>query len=116
VIEIGNRMRNQPAPPHVIHEALVQPDRDSSRPWLTLLDDERHPRIASRDSLVTWSSLWLKRPDAVIEFELQSAGGGTALRWRLYVDEPAPDAALIGHLRKRVNVIINADLRFSFGN
>jgi hypothetical protein len=116
VIEIGNRMRNQPAPPHVVREALLQPDRDPSRAWLALLDDEQRPRIGSGDSHVTWSALWLKRPDAVIDFELQSSGGGTGLRWRLYVDEPRPDAALIGHLRKRVNEIINADLRFSFGN
>jgi hypothetical protein len=39
VIEVGGRKRNQPAPPHVVFEALTQPDRDPQRPWLMLLDD-----------------------------------------------------------------------------
>jgi len=31
------------------------------------------------------------------------------------VDQPIPDDALIGHLRKRVNQLINANLRYTFG-
>jgi len=109
-------MRNQPAPPHIVFEALTQPDRDPSRPWLALLDDEQPPVISEINGKVAWSAFWLKRPDAIIEFELTSAGGGTDLRWRLIVEEPPPDDALVGHLRKRVNHLINADLRYSFGN
>lgn len=30
MLEVGKRMRNQPAPPHVIFEALTQPDRDAA--------------------------------------------------------------------------------------
>jgi hypothetical protein len=109
-------MRNQPAPPHVVFEALTQPDRDPARQWLRLLDDEQRPVISEASSNVVWSALWLKRPDATIEFELRTGGSsGTDLRWKLLVDEPAPDAALVGHMRKRVNELINADLRYSFG-
>jgi hypothetical protein len=118
VIEIGNRSRNQPPPPHIVFEALTQPDRDSARPWLELLDDERRPQILriAEPSTVVWSSLWVKRPDAVVEFELSSDGSnGTDLRWRLLVDEPVPHDALVGHMRKRLNQLINANLRFTFG-
>jgi hypothetical protein len=68
-------------------------------------------------SLVVWSSLWPQRPDAVLRFELPSdaSGQGTDLTWTLHVEEPEPEPALLGHLRKRVNVLINAELRYSFG-
>jgi hypothetical protein len=33
----------------------------------------------------------------------------------LTVAEPVPDAALTGHLRRRVNELINGNLRYSFG-
>lgn len=116
--EIGRRRRNQPAPPHVVFEALTDPDRPGARVWLHLLDDERPPRIlrAEAPSTVVWSSIWTKRPDAVIVFDLPSDGRqGTDVCWSLFVDEPEPDDALVGHLRKRMNELINADLRYSFG-
>ena len=31
------------------------------------------------------------------------------------LDDPMPDAALLGHLRTRVNQLINANLRYAFG-
>jgi hypothetical protein len=118
VIAIGSRRRGQPAPPRIVFEALVDPDRDPNRPWLRLLDDEQCPRVLRSEEPTTlaWSSLWAKRPDAVVEFELAAdPGGGTSLRWTLYVDEPLPADPLIGHLRKRLNELINADLRSTFG-
>jgi hypothetical protein len=117
VIEIGRRTRNQPAPPHIVFAALSNPDEDASRPWLALLDDEQRPHVvhAEPPSLLVWSSLWLKRPDARLRFDLSPSDGGTDLCWTLQVDEPAPDDALVGHLRKRVNQLINADLRYRFG-
>jgi hypothetical protein len=117
VLEIGSRMRNQPAPPHAVFEGLVQPDRDPHRPWLHLLDDEQRPTVirAEPPDLIIWSSLWPRRPDALIRFDLAPAGGGTDLRWTLSVDEPAPDDSLVGHLRKRLNQLVNADLRYTFG-
>jgi hypothetical protein len=119
MIEIGRRKRNQPAPPHVVHEALSEPNRDPSRQWFRLADDEAPPAILEGvpPSLVVWSSLWPRRPDVIVRFELppESPGQGTALTWTLMCDEPVPDESLIGHLRKRVNTLINADLRYSLG-
>jgi hypothetical protein len=117
VVDIGSRKRNQPAPPHVLFEKLTNPDIDLERPWLSLLDDERRPRIlqARKPDLVIWSSLFVKRPDALVRFDLPTGGEGTDLRWTLSVDEPIPDDALIGHMRKRLNQLINANLRYTFG-
>ena len=119
MIEVGARRRNQPAPPHVVFEALTAPDRVGGRPWLRLLDDEHPPRVleAQEPHLVVWSSLWVRRPDARVRFELprEDGGPGTDLRWVLLVEEPAPDTSLLGHLRKRLNELVNADLRYSFG-
>jgi hypothetical protein len=119
VIEVGARRRNQPAPPHVVFEALTSPDPAGGRPWLHLLDDEHPPRVleAEEPHLVVWSSLWARRPDARVRFDLprEDGGHGTDLRWVLLVEEPVPDASFLGHLRKRLNELVNADLRYSFG-
>jgi hypothetical protein len=117
VIEIGSRRRTQPAPPHILFDVLFDPDGNSWRRWLELRRDEVRPTVlrAEKPATLAWSSLWPWRPDAVIEFDLQDRGGGTDLRWTLYVDAPSPDDAEIGHMRKRLNQLINADLRFSFG-
>ncbi|MDT7713451.1 MAG: hypothetical protein QOG46_2229 [Pseudonocardiales bacterium] len=99
-------------------EALTQPHRSASRPWLILLDDEQEPAVIGdgAPTLVVWSSLWPHRPSARIRFELPSDGGsGTDLRWILELEPPAPDESAIGHMRKRINQLINANLRFTFG-
>ncbi|MCI4061905.1 hypothetical protein MRQ36_04720 [Micromonospora sp. R77] len=88
------------------------------RPWLRLLDDEQRPRLVETayPNLVVWSSLWPRRPDALVRFELASDGlAGTELCWTLLVDEPLPDPSLLGHLRKRINQLINGNLRDTFG-
>jgi hypothetical protein len=118
VLEAGSRQRNQPAPPHVIFDVLADPGGDPARPWLLLLDDERSPQLidAAKPDFVVWSSLWETRPDARVRFDLTSDGAaGTRLRWTLLVDEPMPDPSLLGHLRKRLNELINANLRYTFG-
>lgn len=118
MIEIGRRRRKQPAPPHVVFDELADPTRPGLRQWLHLLDDEVAPTVVEsvRPELIVWSSLWVKRPDALLRFELSSDGGsGTALGWSLSVEEPVPADALIGHLRYRVNRIISGDLQLSFG-
>jgi hypothetical protein len=99
-----------------VREALLQPDRDPSRPWLHLLPDEMRPTVMSDSvSSVVWSSLWTKRPDAIIRFDITAADGETELRWTLSVTEPIPDDALVRHMRKRLNVLINSELRHTFG-
>ncbi|WP_308121076.1 hypothetical protein [Paractinoplanes bogorensis] len=111
-------MRSQPAPPHVVFGKLTDPTGDPVRPWLVLMDDEHAPTVleASEPHSLVWSSLWPKRPDARIRFDLTSDNaGGSRVRWTLLVTEPMPDPSLLGHLRKRLNVLIHANLRFTFG-
>jgi hypothetical protein len=117
VLDAGHRSRSQPAPPRVVFEALVEPDRDPARPWLRLLGDEQRPEVleAAEPYLVVWSSLWSRRPDARVRFDLAPEDAGTRLTWTLQVAEPMPDASQLGHLRKRLNQLINADLRYTFG-
>jgi hypothetical protein len=118
VLEVGTREKSQPPPMHILFEALTQPSRGPSRQWLILLSDEQCPEIlhAEEPHTVVWSSLWTGRPDARVRFDLRpDRGGGTTLRWTLSVDEPAEDPALIGHMCKRLNELINAEWRYSFG-
>jgi hypothetical protein len=115
---LGRRRRSQPAPPPVVFEALTQPRRPGARPWLFLRADEQEPRVLESDPprLVLWSSLWPARPDDTIRFRIGSdARGGSMLEWELGSDQPDPDAASLGHLRHRLNELINRDLRESFG-
>ncbi len=118
MIEIGSRARTQAPPPSVVFEALTQSDRPGAREWLFLADDEEKPGVleAVDPVLVVWSSLWLKRPDARIRFDIEPDGsGGSMLRWTLSVEPSRPDDALCAHLRKRMNELVNRDLRYSFG-
>jgi hypothetical protein len=90
--------------PRIILEALTDLDRPGARPWLELLHDEQLPLVLSTraSSKVVWSSIWTKRRDAVIEFDLPSDGrSGTDLSWTLFVDDPAPGDASVAHMRKR---------------
>ncbi|MGW9263423.1 carboxymuconolactone decarboxylase family protein [Gordonia terrae] len=90
---VASKEKNQPAPPHVIFDDLVSPNRQPSRPWLHLLDDEVAPTVleSARPTRVVWSSLWTKRPDAQVVFDLSGGRSGTDLRWTLLTDQPAPD-------------------------
>lgn len=52
----------------------------------------------------------------MVRFDLPSdGGGGTDLRWTLLVAEPLPESSLLGHMCKRLNQLINANLRYTFG-
>jgi hypothetical protein len=114
---IGTRQRNQPAPPWVVFEDLCDPHRHPLRPWMTLLDDEIAPTLLEsvRPDFVVWSSLWVRRPDARVRFDLPAGHGGTDLRWTLYVDDPVSDSSLTGHMRKRIGELVNANLRYTYG-
>jgi hypothetical protein len=116
-IVIGTRQRSQVPPPNVVFEALTQPYRQPTRRWMFLLDDEHEPQILDQEPPVrlVWSSLWPKHPTARVIFDLpRDDASGTNLRWTLEVEEPAPSAGAIGHLRRRLNVLINANLRDYF--
>lgn len=119
MLEAGSRRKDQPAPPHVLCAALQQPDRDPHRPWLHLQPDEVRPDVLLVEAphLVVWSSLWTVRPDARIRFDLSHAAAhaGTDLRWTLLVADVLPDPLLLAHLRRRLNQLVNADLRATFG-
>ncbi|MBA2323898.1 MAG: hypothetical protein H0V92_07800 [Pseudonocardiales bacterium] len=85
---------------------------------MTLLADEVEPKLlrAEPPDLVVWSSLWPQRPEATVRFELASDGGhGCDLRWTLLLAEPLQDQSALGHMRKRLNELINANLRYTFG-
>jgi hypothetical protein len=115
--EVAARRRSQPAPPWAVFEDLCDPHRQPVRPWLTLVDDEVTPMVieAVRPSRVVWSSLWPSRPDARVHFELSASESESMLRWSLWLDEHLPDAELVRHLRRRINVLINAGLRYTYG-
>lgn len=119
MLDLGSRQRNLPAPPHVVFEDLTVPNRSAARPWLNLLDDEVAPAVleSQEPGYVKWSSLWPRRPDARITFQLPQGGpgGGTDLRWTLSVEEPAPAESLTGHMCKRINTLIHANLRYTYG-
>ncbi|MCZ4549668.1 hypothetical protein [Gordonia rubripertincta] len=86
---IGSRARNQPAPPWALYEDLTNPNRQPKRQWLHLLEDEVAPKVivAENPSRVVWSSLWARRPDE----------------------------SFTGHMRKRIGTLINANLRYTYG-
>lgn len=94
----------------------MTPDRDSARPWLHLLDDETRPQIveAAPPGLVVWSTLWPELPEALVRFDLDADGQGTFLCWTLLVEE-LPDPSRLGHYRTRLNQLINANLRYTYG-
>jgi uncharacterized protein YndB with AHSA1/START domain len=118
VIVLGSRTRKLPAPPSVVWESLTEPQRPGARPWLALLPDEVEPTVLAADEphRVVWSSLWPSRPRDQVHVELTSAAdGGTSLTFTLLTPDEPPDQSKIGHLRKRLNRLFFADLRFSYG-
>ena len=95
----------------------MEPNRDPSRLWLELRDDEIAPKVleAVKPALVVWSSLWPDRPRDQVRFDLEPSGGGCSLRWTLLTPDDPPDEAAIGRLRYRLNYLINGELRYSVG-
>lgn len=117
VDEIGSRARKLPAPPHVVWESLVEPRHPTARPWLSLNDDEVEPRVlaATKPERVTWSTLWPSRPNDEVHFEVTASGSQTLFRFTLLTPGAPPDESKAGHLRRRLNELLFADLRFSYG-
>lgn len=116
--EIGSRARTLPAPPHIVWKSLTEPRQPSARPWLNLLPDEVEPTILNADepATVVWSSLWPTRPHDQVHFDLTAVDdGGTSLRFTLLAYGQPPDQSKIGHVRRRLNQLLFADLRYSYG-
>ena len=115
--ELGRRTRNLPAPPPIVWDSLADPHRPGTRPWLTLRSDEVEPSVldSRKPVLVVWSSIWPQTPDQEIRFELASDGAsGTDLTWIL-TSPVEMDGAAVGHRRFRLNHLLWAELRYSYG-
>jgi hypothetical protein len=70
---------------------------------------------ADPPSGLTWSSIWVDHPDAVIRFDLAGRlDGGTDLRWTLLVEGAAPADEVVRGLQWRLNELVDADLRSTF--
>ena len=85
---------------------------------MILHEDEQRPEVVEtvESALVVWSSIWPWRRDARIRFELSgSRRSSTTVCWILTVDDPVPDDEAILRMRTRVNELINANLRSTFG-
>ena len=117
MIEYGARAQKLPAPPSAVWESLTEPRRAGARPWLNLVRDEVDPTVleSERPGRVVWSSLWPSRPDDRIVFALTAAGSDTSLHVALLTPDEPPDQSSTGYLRKRINHLLFADLRFSYG-
>jgi len=101
----------------VVWDSLTNPRQTGARQWLDLLPDEIAPRIlkADRPHSVVWSSLWPSRPNDEVHLELTEVHGETRLKFTLLTPDDAPDESKTGHLRRRMNHLLFADLRFSYG-
>jgi hypothetical protein len=119
MIELGSRERAQPAPQWVVWETLVEPRRPTQyHQWLILDDDEIEPHVTEsiRPDVVVWSSLWPDRPNDLIRFEIASErDGGSRLRWILTSPDEQPSDVRLGHMRFRLNYLINGNMRQSLG-
>jgi hypothetical protein len=114
---LGSRERRLPAPPAVVRRSLAEPHQPGARPWLHLLDDEVAPVVVDDGDpdRLAWRSLWPRRPDLLLTFRLRPVSAETALRWTLTAAGEPPEESLTGHLRYRVNHLLWADLRLSYG-
>ncbi|MGU3501528.1 hypothetical protein [Mycobacterium sp. C31M] len=117
-MEVASRQRSQPAPDWAVFEDLCDPHRQPARPWLELHDDEIEPTVLEcvRPTVVVWSSLWTARPDARLRFDLAARDDrGTDLRWTLFLDAPVPEDDAVRMMRHRIGELINANLRYTYG-
>lgn len=113
----AERRSRLPAPPGIVWDSLVEPHRPRTRPWLVVADDEVEPRVlaAERPVSVLWSSPWPARPDDTVLVELAPHESGTAITYTLRAAGEPPDAATAERQRRRVSVMLLADLRESYG-
>jgi hypothetical protein len=111
---LRSRSKTQAPPAWALYEALSDPVADQARrEWLRLEDGEVPPRVlvAVAPSLVVWTSLWPDRPGDQVRFDIEDG----RLTWTLMGEAEGQDEPRLDQLRYRLNVLINADLRYSFG-
>ena len=111
------RARRLPAPQTVVWDSLIMPAAPTVRPWRNLLEDEVEPKVlfAKKPVDIIWSSLWRSRPNDTVHLTLSAVGSETLLRFTLLTPDELPDSSKTGHLRRRLNYLLFADLRFSYG-
>jgi hypothetical protein len=82
-----------------------------------LKDDEIEPRVvsATKPDRVVWSTLWPSRPNDQVHFELTAVASETLLRFTLLTPDDPPVESKTGDLRRRLNQLLFAELRFSYG-
>ncbi|MFT4083964.1 MAG: hypothetical protein QM638_15410 [Nocardioides sp.] len=118
MIEYGARTRPMPAPADIVFDDLASPRATGTRAWLLLLDDERPPTVieSDRPRHLVWSSLWTKRPEDRVVLDLTTGSrGDSRLGFTLLAAGDPPDEALTGHIRKRINQLLFAGLRSTYG-
>ena len=110
----ARRTRRLPPPPHVVFDDLAAPARTGPRVWLDL-GERNWPRVleSDRPHRLVWSSIWSDRPDDRIELGLEPDGSDTALTYTLWTPHEVPEDA--EDRRRRVSVMLWADLRESYG-
>ncbi len=115
MLVLATRRKRLPAPPHVVHESLRQPNRDPARRWLHLYLDEVWPIISTPDqNTVIWISIWRRRPDIKIQFQVSSdEADGTWLRFVITAEEEEGDP--IVNVGRRMSRLIFAELRYCYG-
>jgi hypothetical protein len=114
----AHRRKAQAPTPSAVFESLAEPQLPGARRWLHLSADETAPEVTATvpHSAVAWSSIWPDHPELVIEFHLgPGPGGGTDLEWRLLSPRESPGDAAVRCLQRRMNEIVNRDLRLSYG-
>ena len=116
MIELAHRAKKLPPPPHVVFESLTEPRRPGARPWLFLEPDEVDPRVLAAEppDRIVWSSLWSSRPDDEIHFAVLPHENETRLVFTHLSPLPMPGDPTLRHLRRRINVLLWADLRESY--
>lgn len=113
--ELARRAHKLPPPPRVLWADLVSPRRSGARVWLELAEGEQWPTVLEsvEDERVVWSSLWTRRPDDRIVFEVSPDGDSSKVEVVWLAAAPLPGHA--SPLRHRLTKLIAEELRYSYG-
>jgi len=78
--------------------------------------DEVEPNVllARKPDEVIWSPLWPSSPDDTLHLTLSTSGSETLLGFTLLTPDQSPYPSKTGHLRRRLNHLLFADLRYSY--